>query len=60
MSYRTFINSRGQGVREFEPKCADPVSDVTFRIPFYYTLNLLKILPCNMLNDADVGNNNLV
>ena len=34
------------GVREFEPKCADTVSD--------------EILPYHLLNDADVGNNNLV
>jgi len=40
------------GVREFEPKY--------FQQLFYYTVNLLKMLPCNLLNDADVGNNNLV
>ena len=33
------------GVREFEPKRVDPVS---------------YVLPCNVLNDADVGKNNLV
>ena len=61
MSYGTFINPRGQGVREFEPKYEDPVSDFfIFQQLFYYTVNLLKMLPCNLLNDADVGNNNLV
>ena len=47
-------------VREFEPKCADPVWDENKSITFYYTVNLLKTLPCNLLNDADVGNTNLV
>ena len=26
---------------------------------FYYTVTLLKMLTCNLLNDADVRNNNL-
>ena len=44
------------GVREFEPKCADPVSGENISITFYYTVTLLKMLSCNLLNDADVGN----
>ena len=45
------------GVREFETKCADPVSDETISITF---LLHGKSWPCNLLNDTDVGNNNLV
>ena len=35
---------RGQGVREFEPKCVDPVSDENLSLIFYYAVNLLKIV----------------
>ena len=44
------------GVKEFE-------SAVRWKFVhkhFYYTVNLLKMLPCNLLNDATIGNDNLV